>query len=88
MQTIEIDTALYNQLLEAGVNIQDELQKLVDGSVSEVKASYRKKPLLSKEEIAKVVKNSQRIEGYESASTEVTERVKALIKQHNVQVSL
>ena len=88
MQNIQIDTALYNQLVEADINIEDELQKLVDSSVSDVKAAYGKKPLLSKEEIAKVVKNSQRIEGYESASTEVTERVKALMKQHNVQVSL
>jgi len=42
MQNIQIDTALYNQLVEAGINIQDELQKLVDSSVSDVKASYKK----------------------------------------------
>ena len=46
-----------------------------------------KNPLLSKEEIAKVVENSQRIEGYEPVSKEVTSRVKNLMKKHNVQVS-
>ena len=45
------------------------------------------KPLLSKEEIAKAVENSQRIEGYEPVSDEVTNRVKNLMKKHNVQVS-
>jgi len=43
--------------------------------------------LLSKEEIAKVVENSQRIEGYEPVSKEVTSIVKNLMKKHNVQVS-
>ncbi len=46
-----------------------------------------KNTLLSKEEIAKVVENSQRIEGYEPVSKEVTSRVKNLMKKHNVQVS-
>jgi len=87
MQTIQIDTALYNKLVEAGIDIQDELQKLVDGFVSDVKVPYGKKPLLTKEEIRKTVENSQRIEGYEPASPEVKKRVQALMKKHNVKVS-
>ena len=42
---------------------------------------------LSKEEIKKTVENSQRIEGYEPVSNEVTQRVKDLMTKHNVQVS-
>ena len=42
---------------------------------------------LSKEEIKKTVENSQRIEGYEPVSEEVTQRVKNLMTKHNVQVS-
>ena len=43
--------------------------------------------LLSKEEIAKTVENSQRIEGYEPVSTEVSNRLQVLMKSHNVKVS-
>jgi len=88
MQTIQIDTDLYNKLVEAGIDIQDELQKLVDGFVSDVKVSYVKKPLLTKEEIRKTVENSQRIEGYEPASLEIQEEAKAFMKKHNIKVSL
>ena len=42
---------------------------------------------LSKEEIKKTVENSQRIEGYEPVSKEVTQRIKNLMTKHNVQVS-
>jgi len=87
MQTIQIDTALYNKLVEAGIDIEEELQKLVDGFVSDVKVPYGKKPLLTKEEIRKTVENSQRIEGYEPASLEIQEEAKALMKKHNVKVS-
>ena len=87
MQTIQIEKALYNQLIEAGIDIEHELQKLVDGFVSDVKVHYGKNPLLTKEEIRKTVENSQRIEGYEPASPEVKNRVQALMKKHNVKVS-
>ncbi|CAA6822421.1 MAG: Unknown protein [uncultured Sulfurovum sp.] len=87
MQTIQIDTDLYNQLVEAGINIQDELQKLADGFVLDVKTSYGEKPLLSKEEIAKVVENSQRIEGYEPVSKEYELEVEAFMKEHKIEVS-
>ena len=87
MKTIQIDTTLYNKLVEAGIDIQNELQKLVDGIVSDVKVPYRKKPMLNKEEIRKTVENSQRIEGYEPASPKVKKRVQALMKKHNVKVS-
>jgi len=43
--------------------------------------------LLSEDEIKKAVENSQRIEGYEPASTDVTRRVKALMKKYNIKVS-
>jgi len=42
---------------------------------------------LSKEEIKKIVENSQRIEGYKPVSKEVTQRIKNLMTKHNVQVS-
>ena len=42
---------------------------------------------LSKEEIKKTVENSQRIEGYEPVSQEVTKRVNDLMTKHNVQIS-
>jgi len=87
MQTIQIDTALYNKLVEAGINIQDELQKLVNSFVSDIKVPYKKKPLLTKEEIRKTVENSQRIEGYETISKELELEVEAFMAKHNVQVS-
>jgi len=87
MQSIQIDKALYEKLMVAGIDIQSELQKLADGFVSDVKVSYGKKPLLTKEEIEKTVKNSQRIEGYESISKELELEVEAFMKEHNVQVS-
>ena len=87
MQTIQIDTALYNKLVEAGIDIQIELQKLVDGFVSDVKTPYRKKPLLTKDEIRKTVENSQRIEGYEPISKELELEVEAFMAKHNVKVS-
>ncbi|CAA6818928.1 MAG: Unknown protein [uncultured Sulfurovum sp.] len=88
MQTIQIDTTLYNKLVKAGIDIEEELQKLANNFVSDVKGSYGKKPLLREKEIAEIVKNSQGIEGYKPVSNEVTERMKALMKQHNVKVSL
>jgi hypothetical protein len=42
---------------------------------------------LSKEEIKKIVENSQRIEGYEPVSKEIEEEAKALIRRYNVQIS-
>ena len=82
MQTIQIEKLLYEKLISAGIDIQNELQKIVDGFTS-----YDKKPLLSKEEIQKVVENSQRIEGYEPVSSVVKKRVKVLMQKHNVKVS-
>ena len=87
MQTIQIDATLYNKLVEAGIDIQNELKKLVDGFVSDIKVPYGKKPLLTKEEIRKTVENSQRIEGYESASKELELEVEVFMAKHNVQVS-
>ena len=87
MQTIQIEKALYNKLIEAGIDIQSELQKLVNGFVSDVKTPYGKKPLLTKEEIRKTVENSQRIEGYETISKELELEVEAFMAKHNVQVS-
>ncbi len=59
-----------------------------DNSVKDVELVYGKKYALSEEEIKKIVETSQRIEGYESASEEVKSRVQALMKKHNVKVSI
>ena len=45
------------------------------------------KPLLSKEEIAKVVENSQRIEGYEPVSKEYELEIEAFMRKHNLEIS-
>jgi hypothetical protein len=55
--------------------------------VSDVDMAYKNKPLLSKDEIVKIVENSQRIEGYESASKEYEDTVEAFMLEHNVKVS-
>ena len=55
--------------------------------VSDVNLAYEKTSLLSREEIGKIVKNSQRIEGYKPASAEIKKRVKALMEKHSVKVS-
>ena len=52
-----------------------------------VKLDNKNKPLLSFEEIKMIVKNSQRIEGYEKASKKTKERVQALMEKHSVKVS-
>ena len=78
MQSIQIDKALYEKLMVVGIDIQFELQKLADGFVSDVKVSYGKKPMFTKEEIAKTVENSQRIEGYEPISKKLELEVEAL----------
>ena len=55
--------------------------------VSDVNETYKNTPLLSKDEIAKIVENSQRIEGYNPASLETRKRVQALMEKHSVKVS-
>jgi len=55
--------------------------------VSDVTTAYGKVPLLSKEEIEIIVRNSQAIEGYEPASKELREHVENFMKKHNVKVS-
>ncbi len=55
--------------------------------VSDVDMTYEKKPLLSKDEITNIVENSQRIEGYVSASKEYEDTVEAFMLEHNVKVS-
>ena len=47
-----------------------------------------KLPLLSKEEIEVIVRNSQAIEGYIPASKEYEESVEAFMQKHNVKVSI
>ncbi len=88
--------------MHLNINIKDKnLQKQISHYLSNTKQKENEfmvklikqffqnesRPLLSKEEIAKTVENSQRIEGYEPVSDEVTNRVKNLMKKHNVQVS-
>lgn len=55
--------------------------------VSDVNLAYEKTSLLSRAEIAKIVENSQRIEGYKPASAETKKRVQALMEKHSVKVS-
>lgn len=42
---------------------------------------------ISNTTIKKIVNNSQRIEGYESASKDIKQKAKELMKKHNVKVS-
>ena len=58
-----------------------------NNSVKDVDISYGKKYTLSKEEIKKIVKNSQLIEGYEPASKDLELQVEAFMAKHNVKVS-
>lgn len=51
------------------------------------KIQKSKIPLLSEEEIKKTVEISQRIEGYEPVSIDVTRRVKVLMRKHKIKVS-
>jgi hypothetical protein len=63
---------------------------MVDHDTSDVSddaTNYEQKALLTLEEIEVIVRNSQAIEGYTSASKDVKERIEALIKKHNVKVS-
>ena len=46
-----------------------------------------KNPLLSKEEIAKVVENSQRIEGYEPVSKAYELEVEAFMRENGLEIS-
>jgi hypothetical protein len=89
--------------MQLNINIEDKnLQEQISLYLSEkkqeadefiidmIKDFFQKekaKSLITEEEIKIVVENSQCIEGYTPVSDEVTERVKALMKQHNVQVS-
>ena len=89
--------------MQVNINIEDtNLQEQISHYISEkkqeadefiiemIKDFFQKeetKSLLSEDEIIKVVTTSQRIEGYQPVSNEVTARVKLLMKQHNVQVS-
>ncbi len=57
-------------------------------SVKDVDISYGKQYALSEEEIKKIVENSQRIEGYESASKDLELQVEAFMAKHNVKVSV
>jgi len=43
---------------------------------------------MTNREIKQVVENSQRIDGYEPVSQDIKDRVKILMKKHNVKVSL
>ncbi len=45
------------------------------------------KPLLSKEEISKVVENSQRIEGYEPVSEEYELEVEIFMRENGLEIS-
>ena len=89
--------------MQININIEDvHLQKQIAHYISDkhIKANdfmvellehffqkEEQKPLLSKEEIAKVVENSQRIEGHEPVSEEYELEVEAFMKKNNMKVS-
>ena len=53
-----------------------QLNIKIEDTIKHFFQKEEQKPLLSKEEIAKVVENSQRIEGYEPVSKEYELKVK------------
>jgi len=89
--------------MQININIEDvHLQKQIAHYISDkhIKANdfmvellehffqkEEQKPLLSKEEIAKVVENSQRIEGHEPVSEEYELEVEVFMKENNLEIS-
>ena len=84
------------------INIKDKnLQKQISHYLSNTKQKENEfmvklikqffqnesRPLLSKEEIAKTVENSQRIEGYEPVSKEYELEVEKFMKENGLEIS-
>jgi len=81
------DKNLQEQISRYIFEKKQEADEFIVDIIKDFFQKEKRKPLLSEEEIKKVVSTSQSIEGYEPVSPEVTDRVKALMKRHNVQVS-
>jgi hypothetical protein len=80
--------------MQITINIEDvHLQKQIAHYISDKNIQVNEfmiellEHFFQKEEIAKTVENSQRIEGYEPVSEEVSNRLQILMKNHNVKVS-
>ncbi len=72
--------------------LYEEMVSIIDayhmGMVAETQPAYGAgTKRLTREEIGKIVENTQRIEGYEPAPEEVKAHVRSLIEKHNVKVS-
>jgi hypothetical protein len=56
--------------------------------VREADTLYGQKPLLTREEIEKIVEVSQRIEGYEPTSKAYEAKVEAYMQEHRIEISV
>ncbi|HIP52287.1 MAG TPA: hypothetical protein EYG94_09400 [Campylobacterales bacterium] len=81
------DTNLQEQISRYLLDKKQKTDEFLLEAITNLFQKEEQKPLMTKEEIAKTVENSQRIEGYEPASKEVRDRIKLLMKKHNVKVS-
>ena len=66
---------------------QKEANELIIQALKAFFKTGQKAPLISKEEISKIVENSQRIEGYEPVSKELELEVEAFMVKHDIKVS-
>jgi hypothetical protein len=80
--------------MQITINIEDvHLQKQIAHYISDKNIQVNEfmiellEHFFQKEEIAKTVENSQRIEGYEPVSKEYELKVEAFMKKNNVKVS-
>ncbi len=75
--------------MELTINIKDKNQESNEFILQLIKHFFNKEknPLLSKEEIAKVVENSQRIEGYEPVSKAYELEVEAFMRENGLEIS-
>lgn len=82
------DQNLQEQISNYIAQQKQETNEFVIEAIKQFFKQDEQRNLISKEEINRTVQNSQRIEGYEAASTDVTNKVKTLMKKYNVKVSL
>ena len=85
MQTVQFK--INSKYIDIVLNLLNSINKLKPNIIKDLSITDNTQQLLSENEIKKIVENSQRIEGYKPVSFEVKERVKKLIRQHNVKVS-
>ena len=83
IEDVQLQKQIAHYISDKHIQANDFMVELLEGFFKKEQQTS----LLSKEEIAKTVENSQRIEGYEPVSTEVSNRLQVLMKSHNVKVS-